>query len=65
MPTVDTGRVEDIPGVDDDGWHIDLAFSCNYDRIIKQWFIDRCGRILNLHNGPLPRYRGWRPSTGR
>jgi methionyl-tRNA formyltransferase len=39
----------------------DLVFSCFYDRIIKSDFIDRCGRILNLHNGPLPRYRGVSP----
>jgi methionyl-tRNA formyltransferase len=40
---------------------IDLAFSVFYDKIIKSWFIDRCTRILNLHNGPLPRYRGVSP----
>ena len=40
---------------------IDLAFSVFYDKIIKQWFIERCARILNLHNGPLPRYRGVSP----
>lgn len=41
--------------------NIDLAFSVFYDKIIKQWFIERCERILNLHNGPLPRYRGVSP----
>lgn len=41
--------------------HIDLGFSCFYDKIIKPDFIARCGRLLNLHNGPLPRYRGVRP----
>ena len=39
----------------------DLAFSVFYDRIISAEFIARCGRILNLHNGPLPRYRGVSP----
>jgi methionyl-tRNA formyltransferase len=39
----------------------DLAFSVFYDHIIRPGFIDRCGRILNLHNGPLPRYRGVSP----
>jgi methionyl-tRNA formyltransferase len=32
-----------------------------YDKIIKAWFIARCAQILNLHNGPLPRYRGVSP----
>jgi methionyl-tRNA formyltransferase len=32
-----------------------------YDKIIKEWFITHCARILNLHNGPLPRYRGVSP----
>jgi methionyl-tRNA formyltransferase len=40
---------------------IDLALSVFYDRIIQADFINRCGRILNLHNGPLPAYRGVSP----
>ena len=32
-----------------------------YDKIIKKKFIDRCGRIINLHNSPLPKYRGVSP----
>jgi methionyl-tRNA formyltransferase len=44
----------------DDG-PFDLVFSCFYDRIVAGDFIRRCGRILNLHNGPLPRYRGVSP----
>lgn len=39
----------------------DLALSVFYDRLIGQELIDRCGRILNLHNGLLPQYRGCRP----
>ena len=58
---VDSGQVRDIPDVLDDSWHTDLALSVFYDRIIKEWFIKKCGRILNLHNGPLPRYRGVSP----
>lgn len=61
VPLVESGHYKDIPGVRDEGWRIDLAFSVFYDRIIKPWFIDQCGRILNLHNGPLPRYRGVSP----
>jgi methionyl-tRNA formyltransferase len=61
VPIVGSGQVKDIPGVEGEGWRTDLAFSVFYDRIIKPWFIARCGRILNLHNGPLPRYRGVSP----
>jgi methionyl-tRNA formyltransferase len=61
IPLVESGHTKDIPNVKDEDWHIDLAFSVFYDRIIKAWFIDKCGRILNLHNGPLPRYRGVSP----
>ena len=39
----------------------DLAMSVFYDKIIKKKFIDRCGRIINLHNSPLPKYRGVSP----
>ena len=39
----------------------DLAISVYYDKIISQRFIDNCGVILNLHNAPLPKYRGVRP----
>lgn len=39
----------------------DLALSIFYDRRIGQSLIDRCGHILNLHNGLLPKYRGCRP----
>lgn len=39
----------------------DLAISVTYDRIIHRDFIARCGRFLNIHNSPLPRYRGVSP----
>jgi methionyl-tRNA formyltransferase len=61
VPYVESGHFSDLPGVRDAGWRTDLAFSCFYDKIIKDWFIAKCGRILNLHNGPLPRYRGVSP----
>jgi methionyl-tRNA formyltransferase len=54
---VDSGDFRDV----DDDIRIDLAFSVFYDKIIKPEFINRCGRILNLHNGPLPAYRGVSP----
>ena len=40
---------------------IDLAFSVFYDKIIPKSFIDKCDKILNLHNSPLPKYRGVSP----
>jgi methionyl-tRNA formyltransferase len=58
---VQSGRVEGIPGVKEEGWYVDLAVSVTYDKIIRQWFIDKCGKILNIHNSPLPRYRGVNP----
>ena len=30
-------------------------------KIIKDWFIQKCEKILNLLNGPLPKYRGVLP----
>jgi methionyl-tRNA formyltransferase len=61
VPYVETGHYKDIPGVHDESWSVDLAFSCFCDKIIRKWFIDKAERILNLHNGPLPRYRGVSP----
>lgn len=57
VPVVASGNYREIaPDLE-----IDLAISIFYERIIKADFIDRCGRIVNLHNGPLPRYRGVSP----
>jgi methionyl-tRNA formyltransferase len=39
----------------------DLGFSVFYDRILPADLIERFDRVLNLHNGPLPRYRGVGP----
>lgn len=39
----------------------DLAMSVFYDKIFKSDFINRCKNIINLHNAPLPKYRGVRP----
>jgi len=57
VPVIPSGDYEDI----DSGVQIDLAMSVFYGRIIKKPFIDRCGSIINLHNAPLPKYRGVRP----
>ena len=61
IPLVGSGHFKDIPDVASDGWHADLVLSVFYDRIIKDWFIRKCTRILNLHNSPLPKYRGVSP----
>ncbi len=61
VPVVRSGHYKDIPGVLGDTWQMDIALSVFYDKIIKEWFIRKCARILNLHNGPLPRYRGVSP----
>jgi hypothetical protein len=61
VPTVRTGHYKDIPGVLSGDWRGDLVMSVFYDKIIKPWFIDKCSKIINLHNGPLPKYRGVSP----
>jgi methionyl-tRNA formyltransferase len=61
VPVIESGRYEDLPQLAEPAWRPGLAFSVFYSRIIKAPFIDRCHRILNLHNGPLPRYRGVSP----
>ena len=61
VAVIESGHYRDLPGVQDEGWRIDLAISIFYDKIIKEWFIEKCDKILNLHNGPLPRYRGVSP----
>lgn len=57
VPVVASGRYEDLPA----GAGIDLVVSVFYDKIVEAWFIGRCGRIVNIHNGPLPKYRGVSP----
>jgi methionyl-tRNA formyltransferase len=61
VKVIESGHYQDLPSVREDGWQVDLVISIFYDRIIKDWFISKCPRILNLHNGPLPKYRGVSP----
>jgi len=61
VPIVASGHFKDIPDVMSNDWQADLVLSVFYDKIIKEWFIKKCSRILNLHNGPLPKYRGVSP----
>lgn len=53
--TVESGDYRDL----EEG--VDLAFSVFYDRILEAAFLGECGQALNLHNSPLPRYRGVNP----
>jgi len=39
----------------------DLGISVFYDKIFSSDYIDRCKRIINIHNAPLPKYRGVSP----
>lgn len=61
VSTIDSGHYKDLPQLSMGDGKIDLVASVFYDKIIKPWFIERCRRIINLHNGPLPRYRGVSP----
>lgn len=61
IPHVEGGNFADIPCVRADNWGVDLLFSVFYDRILPAWFLSKAARSLNLHNGPLPRYRGMAP----
>jgi hypothetical protein len=47
---VTSGDYNDIDNVHDPDWKIDLVFSCFYDKIIKQWFIDKCEK--NFESSP-------------
>lgn len=61
LPIIESGHFKDITDVRDQHWKIDLVMSVFYDKIFKAWFIDKCNRILNIHNAPLPKYRGMAP----
>lgn len=60
VPWVSSGHHDDLPGPPGQP-AADLGISVFYDRILPPAFIARFGRLLNLHNGPLPRYRGVAP----
>jgi methionyl-tRNA formyltransferase len=61
VPVIRSGHYRDLPEIVNGERELNLVMSVFYDKIIKAWFIDRCKRIINLHNGPLPRYRGVSP----
>ena len=39
----------------------DLGISVFYDKIFSSDYIGRCQRLINIHNSPLPKYRGMAP----
>lgn len=51
---------EDIPKLTDD-FELTLGFSCFSEIILSVHEINLFERFLNLHNGPLPKYRGVNP----
>jgi methionyl-tRNA formyltransferase len=53
---IESGDYRDLPDT-----NIDLAMSVFYGKIIDKHFIEKCANIINLHNAPLPKYRGVRP----
>lgn len=54
VPILELG---DLPDVGE----VDLGFSCYFSEIFQPHEIELFGRLVNLHNSPLPRYRGVRP----
>lgn len=56
IPVDTSGDWRNLIGLD-----VDLILSVLYDRIIGPELIDSGPRILNLHLGRLPQYRGMRP----
>lgn len=61
VPWVESGRYEELPGLETGEWEPELVISVFYSRIVRTAFIQRCERIVNFHNAPLPRYRGVNP----
>jgi len=55
IPYTATGNYKDLD------FQVDLGISVFYDKIFKQDFISSCGQLINLHNSPLPLYRGVSP----
>lgn len=57
VPYINSGDYRDIKNVED----ADIVVSVFYGKKISQDFISKCKKIINLHNSPLPKYRGVRP----
>ena len=57
IPTIPSGNYQEIGSKK----IYDIYFSVYYDKIFSPSFCEEVELILNLHNGPLPRYRGVNP----
>lgn len=57
---IESGRYQELPEIADNR-HADLGVSIFYDRLFKADGIAKFGRLINLHNSPLPKYRGMSP----
>ncbi len=55
IPYTDSGDYRDLD------FKVELGISIFYDKIFKKNFIDSCDKLINVHNGPLPHYRGMSP----
>jgi methionyl-tRNA formyltransferase len=60
IPLVETGKIEDIEGINKADFHCDIMQVIFYKSIIKRWQIDKFKYVLNIHLGYLPKYRGSR-----
>lgn len=60
VPCIASGHFRDLP-VDEAGRASNLGVSVFYDRIVTPAGIALFDRLLNIHNGPLPKYRGISP----
>jgi hypothetical protein len=56
VAVIESGRAADVPP-----GPIDLAISVTYEKILQPDWIARCRKAINIHNGPLPEYRGVNP----
>lgn len=53
---IKSGDYNDLPSDS-----FDLGVSVFYDKILSADYIKRCKRLINIHNAPLPKYRGMNP----
>lgn len=58
MRVIESGDFRDYP---EECVNPDILVSIYYDRIFTDDFLRRCGMAINLHNAPLPEFRGVRP----
>ena len=58
VPVVESGDYKEINLKKD---RPDLVVSVFYEKILDGDFIDNCKKIINIHNAPLPKYRGVAP----